>query len=224
MKFLSGKCIFGFLMLACLTMLIGLNMRIAYTGENAESSPPKSFERLIREKTSETLSELIVSIQNLKDNVLPPDEAASLKPVPISKPVTKVIAKITEKNVEETNTSNFPYQNPAKPPQASPAERENKKVHVRTRVMASMKPVQISDNYQATFQKHISRNFPKDIRLDKYMKRLSASKQCRGKPLFVTMARVKSDLYWQLIENFFFTMYRYGHTDCAVMICISGTT
>lgn len=52
------------------------------------------------------------------------------------------------------------------------------------------------------------------------------------------MARVSSPLYWQLIENFFYTMYVYlkgcsridfynrnyfGHLECAVMVCVSGT-
>ncbi len=61
--------------------------------------------------------------------------------------------------------------------------------------------------YTKVFKAHPSRHFPRNVSLDGYMKRLSKVKQCREKPLFVTMARVKSELYWQLIENFFFYMY-----------------
>lgn len=44
---------------------------------------------------------------------------------------------------------------------------------------------------------------------------------CRDKPIFSTMANVGSDLYWQLIENFVYTMAKYGLTDCTLMICVS---
>ena len=44
---------------------------------------------------------------------------------------------------------------------------------------------------------------------------------CLGKPIFTTMANVGSSLYWQLIENFVYTMGKFGLTDCALMICVS---
>jgi hypothetical protein len=40
--------------------------------------------------------------------------------------------------------------------------------------------------------------------LDDYIFELSNAPECLGRPLFMTMARVKSELYWQLIANFFF--------------------
>jgi hypothetical protein len=46
---------------------------------------------------------------------------------------------------------------------------------------------------------------------------------CRNKPLFSTMANVISDLYWQMIENFMYTLAKYNHSSCALMICVSDT-
>jgi hypothetical protein len=37
--------------------------------------------------------------------------------------------------------------------------------------------------------------------------KLSQQQKCIGKPIFLSMGRVSSPLYWQLIENFFYTMY-----------------
>ena len=54
-----------------------------------------------------------------------------------------------------------------------------------------------------------------------YMVYLATLPQCQKKPLFVSMARVQTDLYWQLIENFFYTMFMFGHLDCAVMVCVT---
>ena len=42
--------------------------------------------------------------------------------------------------------------------------------------------------------------------LEKVMAYLSQDSACLKKPIFLTMARVTSDVYWQLIENFFYTM------------------
>lgn len=43
---------------------------------------------------------------------------------------------------------------------------------------------------------------------------------CQG-PVYLGMATVKDDLYWQLIENFFYTSVRFNFSDCAMIICIS---
>ena len=45
--------------------------------------------------------------------------------------------------------------------------------------------------------------------------------ECKNKPIFTTMANVGSPLYWQLIENFVYTMAKYGLSDCTLMICVS---
>ena len=44
---------------------------------------------------------------------------------------------------------------------------------------------------------------------------------CRESPIFVTMAAVGSDIYWQLIENFMYTMERFQLLSCSLMICVS---
>jgi hypothetical protein len=45
-------------------------------------------------------------------------------------------------------------------------------------------------------------------------------KSCNG-PVHLGMATVKDDLYWQLIENFFYTAVRFEYSECAMIICIS---
>lgn len=47
--------------------------------------------------------------------------------------------------------------------------------------------------------------------LEHYMKAISEQPECDAKPVFMSMARVSSALYWQLIENFFHTMYHFGN-------------
>ena len=50
----------------------------------------------------------------------------------------------------------------------------------------------------------------------------SISKECLFKPIFLTIAKVNTPLYWNLIENFFYTMKKFGHDECAALICIDG--
>jgi hypothetical protein len=57
-----------------------------------------------------------------------------------------------------------------------------------------------------------------NLTLEQYMKALSEQPQCTAKPIFMTMARVSSDLYWQLIENFFHTMYYFGNVVSVVRV------
>jgi hypothetical protein len=44
---------------------------------------------------------------------------------------------------------------------------------------------------------------------------------CIGKPIFMTMATVGDDLYWQLIENFVYTLVKFNVSDCSLVICVS---
>lgn len=44
---------------------------------------------------------------------------------------------------------------------------------------------------------------------------------CAGKPIFLTMAAVGDDMYWQLIENFVYTMVKFNTSDCSLVICVS---
>ena len=66
----------------------------------------------------------------------------------------------------------------------------------------------------------IARRFPHNG-LDKLMSRLQQQPQCKGKPIFVAMASVLNELYWQLVQNFIYTMTEFNLSDCAVMICVS---
>jgi hypothetical protein len=50
---------------------------------------------------------------------------------------------------------------------------------------------------------------------------LHDQKECENKPIFTSMAQVGTDLYWQLIENFIYTMVKFGLSDCTVMICVT---
>jgi len=47
------------------------------------------------------------------------------------------------------------------------------------------------------------------------------SPTCAGKPIFMGMAAVGTNIYWQMIENFIYTMVKFNHSDCALMICVS---
>lgn len=57
--------------------------------------------------------------------------------------------------------------------------------------------------------------------LDVVMKYVFKQSTCEGRPLFTTMANVMSELYWQMIENFMYTLAKYNHSSCALMICVS---
>eukprot|EP00603_Paraphysomonas_imperforata_P006984 CAMPEP_0114436028 /NCGR_PEP_ID=MMETSP0103-20121206/13198_1 /TAXON_ID=37642 ORGANISM="Paraphysomonas imperforata, Strain PA2" /NCGR_SAMPLE_ID=MMETSP0103 /ASSEMBLY_ACC=CAM_ASM_000201 /LENGTH=643 /DNA_ID=CAMNT_0001606199 /DNA_START=165 /DNA_END=2092 /DNA_ORIENTATION=+ len=76
---------------------------------------------------------------------------------------------------------------------------------------------------KTTFQNHLGHSLMKqaDLSLDDYMLKLSKQPQCATKPIFMSMARVSSDLYWHLIENFFYTMYYFDNLACTVMVCVS---
>lgn len=44
---------------------------------------------------------------------------------------------------------------------------------------------------------------------------------CYQKPVFLSMASVGDELYWQLIENFVYTMLRFDLISCSLVICVS---
>ena len=68
---------------------------------------------------------------------------------------------------------------------------------------------------------HHSPNRLKKLPIHLYMKHLSKQKKCRNKPIIISMAKVISPLYWQLIENFYATMIRFDLFECSMMVCIS---
>lgn len=59
----------------------------------------------------------------------------------------------------------------------------------------------------------------KDIEAVMYY--LKNTPYCSDKPIFLTMATVGDDLYWQLIENFIYTMVKFNTVHCAFVICVS---
>ena len=50
---------------------------------------------------------------------------------------------------------------------------------------------------------------------------IKSQPQCHNKPVFLTMATVGDELYWQLIENFIYTMIRFDLIECALVVCVS---
>jgi hypothetical protein len=57
--------------------------------------------------------------------------------------------------------------------------------------------------------------------LDDTIEFIQRSETCVDKAIFLTMATVGDDLYWQLIENFVYTMVKYHVSDCSLVICVS---
>lgn len=57
--------------------------------------------------------------------------------------------------------------------------------------------------------------------LDEMMTFLSASPSCSQTPIFLTMATIGNELYWQLVENFVYTLVKYKLSDCALIVCVS---
>lgn len=50
---------------------------------------------------------------------------------------------------------------------------------------------------------------------------LKNTRFCSDKPIFIGMATVGDDLYWQLIENFFYTAVKFNISQCSMLICVS---
>ena len=78
-----------------------------------------------------------------------------------------------------------------------------------------------TSNAKTSFRNH-PLHIHKDIELENSMQFLAKLPQCKFKPVFLSIARISSPLYWQLVENFFHTMFRFSHLDCAILVCISG--
>ena len=57
--------------------------------------------------------------------------------------------------------------------------------------------------------------------LDEVMVSLQREPVCFQKPIFLSMATVGDDLYWQLIENFVYTMVKFNLSSCSIVICVS---
>jgi hypothetical protein len=59
------------------------------------------------------------------------------------------------------------------------------------------------------------------LALDEVMYFLQKQSVCRRKPIFLSMATVGDDLYWQLIENFVYSMVKFDLSSCSIVICVS---
>eukprot|EP00605_Chrysophyceae_sp_TOSAG23-4_P001182 GSChrysophyteH1.ASY1.ANO1.1290.1 assembled CDS len=50
---------------------------------------------------------------------------------------------------------------------------------------------------------------------------LSKKPECAKLPIFLTMASVGDELYWQLIENFVYTAVKFNFVQCSLVICVN---
>jgi hypothetical protein len=57
--------------------------------------------------------------------------------------------------------------------------------------------------------------------IEEVMVYIQQSGMCQNKPIFLSMATVHDDLYWQLIENFVYTMVKFNTSQCSLVICVS---
>ena len=45
--------------------------------------------------------------------------------------------------------------------------------------------------------------------------------KCVGRPIMITMAKIGTPLYWQLVENFIYSMTKFDIVECSLMVCIA---
>ena len=64
-------------------------------------------------------------------------------------------------------------------------------------------------------------NYHPNDPLEDVMYLISQTKACADKPIFTGMASVSSDIYWQLIENFVYSMLKFDLVECSFLICVS---
>jgi len=89
----------------------------------------------------------------------------------------------------------------------------------------NQKIVSFVDAVKRSFMQHPLHSLEREgIPLVEYLKVLSSQPECENRPIAMSMARVQSPLYWQLIEGFFHSMFFFDHLSCSVMICITGVS
>ena len=59
------------------------------------------------------------------------------------------------------------------------------------------------------------------MRMDEIIQFIAQQPMCVNSPVVISMAQVGTELYWQLIENFVYTMVKFRMSDCSVMICVT---
>jgi hypothetical protein len=70
---------------------------------------------------------------------------------------------------------------------------------------------------------HPLHDFPnngKGISIEDLLVHMHQHPKCRNIPLIITMAKVGSPIYWQLVENFQYTMAKYELAECSLLICL----
>lgn len=90
--------------------------------------------------------------------------------------------------------------------------------------IASAVPVDLTET-QRRLRRHplygSNRTSDETLSLEDVMELIKWSPACARKPVFITLATAKTDLYWQLIENFVYTLAKFDQSDCALVICVS---
>jgi hypothetical protein len=109
-------------------------------------------------------------------------------------------------------------------------ENEHEKGKLGTMVSSEQKPWAYLEALEALKQHplhqpespiHNKNNKKKKATLADVMTYIDSQPVCSNLPIFLTMATVGDDLYWQLIENFVYTMVKFEISDCSLVICVS---
>jgi hypothetical protein len=61
----------------------------------------------------------------------------------------------------------------------------------------------------------------RNLSIEEVLFRMHQRQECQGLPIFITMAKIASPIYAQLVENFQFTMIRYDLLGCSLLICLN---
>ncbi|RYG94337.1 hypothetical protein EON65_57650, partial [archaeon] len=81
---------------------------------------------------------------------------------------------------------------------------------------------QAANTLKSTLQSHplhtLSPTQRSNLSISDYFHFVSQSPSCKDLPVFTSMANVYSELYWQLIENFIYTMVKFQLVQCTLMI------
>eukprot|EP01035_Chromulina_nebulosa_P041209 gene41209-55735_t len=76
---------------------------------------------------------------------------------------------------------------------------------------------------EEVLERHPLRKGVSSSTLEEVIFALQSSATCIDKPIFLTMATVGEDLYWQLAENFVYTLAKYDYINCSLLICVGDT-
>lgn len=57
--------------------------------------------------------------------------------------------------------------------------------------------------------------------LEDVMYYIKNSPMCTQQPVYITLATVGDDLYWQLIENFVYSLVKFEVSECSLVVCVS---